>query len=125
MRFAMPAGVLLHGRRLLLMARSIALAKGPESQRGFLRQSSRRKAGPTEGPALKFSSQPVLETEMCATRERKRRKRASRHRDPLDELHGTPLPVSGESSPGPNGLVLPSLTDPLLGDIGPYYRGSP
>jgi hypothetical protein len=74
---------------------------------------------------LKFSYQPVLETEMCATRERKRRKRANRHRDPLDKLHGTPLPVPGESYSGPNGLVLPSLTDPLLGDIGGYYRPSP
>lgn len=74
---------------------------------------------------MEFSSQPVLEAEMCATRERKRRKRANRHRDPLDKLHGTPLPASGESYPGPNGLVLPSLTDPLLGDIGPHYRASP
>ena len=49
---------------------------------------------------MEFSSQPVLETEMCATSERKRRKRANRHRDPLDKLHGTPLPASGESYPG-------------------------
>jgi hypothetical protein len=62
---------------------------------------------------------------MRATRERKRRKRANRHRDPLDKLHGTPLPVSGESSPGPNGLVLPSLTDPLLGGHRASLSGVP
>jgi hypothetical protein len=85
------------------------------------------KAGPPGGPASRFSYQPipVLETEVCATRERKRRQRANCHRDPLDQLHGTSLPVSGESYPGPNGLDTPSRTDPLLGDIAAHYRGSP
>jgi hypothetical protein len=57
------------------------------------------KAGPSEGPASRFSYQPVLETEVCATRERKRSQRANRHRDPLDQLHGTSFPAFRESYP--------------------------
>ena len=40
----------------------------------------------------------VLETEMCATSERKRRQRANRNGEPLDQLHGTSLPASSELS---------------------------
>jgi hypothetical protein len=79
---------------------------------------------PRRGPPL-ILVPAVLEAEVCATSERKRRQRANRHRDPLDQLHGTSLPVSGERSHGPNGVVLTRLTNPLLGDTGAHYRGSP
>jgi hypothetical protein len=51
---------------------------------------------------------------MRATSERKRRQRANRHRDPLDQLHGTSLRAQGEG-PRTKRCGTPSLTNPLLG----------
>ena len=61
---------------------------------------------------------------MCATSERKRRQRANRHRDSLDQLHGTSLPALSER-PTTKRCGSPSPTYPLLGDIGAHYRASP
>jgi hypothetical protein len=62
---------------------------------------------------------------VCATGERKRRQRANRYRDPLDQLHGTSLPASGESSPGPNGLVLSRSPTPYWGTSALTIGGPP
>ena len=52
---------------------------------------------------------------MCATGERKRRQRANRNRDPLDQLHGTPLPTLGERSLIPMMWYSLAYTTPIRG----------
>ena len=77
-----------------------------------------RRAGPRRRPARfsrdRSSAGCVLETEMCATSERKRRQRANRNGEPLDQLHGTSLPASSELSHCPY-MWFPRLPDPLFG----------
>jgi hypothetical protein len=67
---------------------------------GFPPTTSSRRAGPRRRPAREslLFRRLVLETEMCATSERKRRQRANRNGEPLDQLHGTSLPASSELS---------------------------
>ena len=67
-----------------------------------------------EGPAPNSRFSQLLETEVCATRERKRRQRAHRHCDPLDQLHGTSLRASSELS-HIRICGTPSLAGPLFG----------
>jgi len=60
----------------------------------------------------------VLETEMCATSERKRRQRANRNGEPLDQLHGTSLPASCELSHIPTMWYSLACRTPIRGTPG-------
>ena len=57
----------------------------------------------------------VLETEMCATSERKRRQRANRNGEPLDQLHGTSLRASSELSHLPTMWYSLACRTPIWG----------
>jgi hypothetical protein len=81
--------------------------------------TKKEEAGPQEEPAPDSSlNRLVLETEMCATSERKRRQRANRNGEPLDQLHGTSLPVSSELSHCPTMWYSLACRTPIWGTSG-------
>ena len=78
----------------------------------------KEEAGPQEPASDSSFNRLVLETEMCATSERKRRQRANRDGEPLDQLHGTSLPPSSELSHRPTMWYSLACRTPIRGTPG-------
>jgi hypothetical protein len=95
-------------------------AKVPESLQGFPLTTSSRRAGPRRRPAREslLCRRLVLETEMCATSERKRRQRANRNGEPLDQLHGTSSPPRASCPTGPTMWYSLACRTPIWGTSG-------
>ena len=76
------------------------------------------KGGPRRRPAREslLFRRLVLETEVCATSER-RRQRANRNGEPLDQLHGTSLPSRASCPTDPMWYSLACRT-PIWGTSG-------
>jgi hypothetical protein len=61
-----------------------------------------------------MATRVMLEAEMCTTGQRKRRQRANRDGDPLDQLHGTSSPPL-RAVPRPFDVALPRCSTPIGG----------